>query len=159
MLLNKALKHVLPSWLEIQFFYNRLYPNTKMIIDATTGGALMSKNIKKARELFDKMPFIHYQWQSIRGQTKKIAWVYEIDTLSAIQAPLSVQTKGLGVAAISSLSRQPHPVIFVDGAMKDIIVMVTILPSSQMNMPTISTTIKRPNNSYSNVDNPGWRIT
>ena len=41
-LLNKALNHGLPPWLEIQFFYNGLHPNMKMIINAAAGGALMS---------------------------------------------------------------------------------------------------------------------
>jgi len=47
-LLNKALNHGLSPWLEIQFFYNRLHPNTKMIIDIAAGGALMRKNLKEA---------------------------------------------------------------------------------------------------------------
>ena len=89
-LLNKASNHGLPSWLEIQFFYNRLYPNTKMIIDAAAGGALMNKNLEEARELRDEMSTNHYQWQSTRGPARKIAREHEIDTLSAIQAQLAV---------------------------------------------------------------------
>ena len=42
-LLTKASNYGLPLWLEIQFFYNGLHPNTKMIIDAAAVGALMSK--------------------------------------------------------------------------------------------------------------------
>ena len=84
-MLNRASNHELSLWLEIQFFYNGLHPNIKMIIDATAGGALMSKNLEEARELLDEMLSNHYQWQSSRGLAKKIAGVHELDTLSAIQ--------------------------------------------------------------------------
>ena len=47
-LLNKASNYGLPPWSEILFFYNGLHPNKKMIIDATTGGSLMSKNLEEA---------------------------------------------------------------------------------------------------------------
>ena len=60
-LLNKASNHGLPPWLEIQFFYNGLVPNTKMIIDATAGGALMSKNLEKVHKLLHEMSSNHYQ--------------------------------------------------------------------------------------------------
>lgn len=63
-LLNKASNHVLTLWLEIQFFYNGLYPNTK-IIDAVASRALMS-----TRELLDEMLSNHYQWQSTKGQQR-----------------------------------------------------------------------------------------
>ena len=36
------------AWLEIQFFYNKLGPNTKMMIDATFGGALIGKERDEA---------------------------------------------------------------------------------------------------------------
>ena len=54
-LLNKASNRGLPPWLEIMFFYNELHPNTKMIINAAAGGALMSKNLEEARELLDEI--------------------------------------------------------------------------------------------------------
>jgi len=38
---NKASNHKLPPWLEIQFFYNGLKSNTKIIIDAAAGEALI----------------------------------------------------------------------------------------------------------------------
>jgi len=46
--------------LEIQFFYNGLQPNRKMIINAAAGGALMSKNLEEARELIDEMSSNYY---------------------------------------------------------------------------------------------------
>jgi len=37
-----------PPWLGIQFFYNGLQPNTKMIVYVVASGALMSKNLEEA---------------------------------------------------------------------------------------------------------------
>jgi len=67
--------------LDIQFFYNGLHLNTKIIIDAASGGALMSKILEEALELLNETSLNHYHWQSSRGITKKIAGVHELDTL------------------------------------------------------------------------------
>jgi len=67
-LLNKSSNHGLPPWLEIQFFYSGLHPNTKMIIDTAANGTLMSNNLDEARELLDEISSNHYQWQSLKQQ-------------------------------------------------------------------------------------------
>ena len=60
-MIRKVPHHGLPAWLEIQFFYNGLNPNTKMIIDAAAGGALMSKERDEAYELLEDMASNSYQ--------------------------------------------------------------------------------------------------
>ena len=55
MLLNKVPNHGLTSLLEIQFFYNGLHLNTKMIIDVAADRVLMSKNLEEAQEFPDEM--------------------------------------------------------------------------------------------------------
>jgi len=72
-LLNKVSNHRLPPWLEIQFFYNRLHLNIKMIIDIIPDGTLMSKNLVEAQELLDEMHQItingnHQEDQQRRSQ-------------------------------------------------------------------------------------------
>jgi len=42
-------------------FYNRLTPNTKMVIDVAAGGALMVKERDKAYELLEEMMSNSYQ--------------------------------------------------------------------------------------------------
>ena len=80
-LLNKVSNHGLPPLLEIQFFYNGLQSNTKMIIDDIAGEALISKNLEEAHKLLDEMLSNHYQWLSKKNPTKKNAWVHELDAL------------------------------------------------------------------------------
>ena len=47
-LIRKVSHYRLPACLEIQFFYNGLNPNTKMIIDVTVGGESMDKEHDEA---------------------------------------------------------------------------------------------------------------
>ena len=58
----------LPAWLEIQFFYNRLQLNTRMMVDAATGRAfaatgraLMGKPKDEAYELPEEMASNDFQ--------------------------------------------------------------------------------------------------
>ena len=92
-LIRKVLHHGLPAWLEIPFFYNGLTLNTKMVIDAVAGGALMGKERDEAYELLEEMASNSYQWQSDRATPKKIAGVYVLDAISAIHAQLALLTK------------------------------------------------------------------
>ena len=57
-LIRKVPHHGLHTWLEIQFFYNELTQNSKMIIDATAGGALMGKERDEEYELLEEMATI-----------------------------------------------------------------------------------------------------
>ena len=55
---------------EIQFFYNRLQPNTKIIIDAAADEALTRKNLECARKLLDEISS-NLIWQSTRGHQRR----------------------------------------------------------------------------------------
>ena len=85
-MIRKVPHHGLPVWLEIQFFYNGLTPNTKMVIDAAAGGALRGKEYDETYKLLEEMASNSYQWQSDRATPKKIAGVQELDAISAIHA-------------------------------------------------------------------------
>ena len=57
----KVPNHGLPTWLEIQFFYNKLQPTTRMTMDAAAGGVLMSKDQDEAHTLLEEMASKNYQ--------------------------------------------------------------------------------------------------
>ena len=50
-LLLRIPHHGLLDWLQLQTFYNRSSNTTRIVIDATTSGSLMEKNIEDACEL------------------------------------------------------------------------------------------------------------
>ena len=61
-LLRSCSHHGQEKWLIIHTFYNGLIYNTKMTIDAFTGGALMNKPYPEACALIEDMAQNHYQW-------------------------------------------------------------------------------------------------
>ena len=87
-MIRKVPHHRLPAWLEIQFFYNGLNSNIKMIIDTAAGGALMGKERDEAYDLLEEIASNNYQWQSDRAMPRKTARVHEIDTISTIHVQL-----------------------------------------------------------------------
>jgi len=89
--------------LEIQFIYNGLNPNTKMIIDAAAEGALMRKKHDEAYELLEEMASNSYQWQSDRAMLRKAAGVHEINAISAIHAQVALLTKKLDATNVSAI--------------------------------------------------------
>ena len=97
----------LPAWLEIQFFYNRLQPNTRMMVDAATGRALMGKPNDEAYELPEEMAANDFEWHAERVTPKKVAGMYELDVFSAIHAQLALLTKQLGASTVSTI-RTPN---------------------------------------------------
>jgi len=55
----------------------------KFSIDAAVGGALMSKPINEAKQLFEDMASNNYHWENERGQPKK-GERYEIDSFTML---------------------------------------------------------------------------
>jgi len=72
------------SCFDIQFFYDGLNPNIKIIIDAAAGGALIGKEYDEAYELLEEMASNSYQWQSDQPMPTKVARVHEIDAQLAL---------------------------------------------------------------------------
>ena len=53
-------QHGLPDWLQIQMFYNGLNGKTRTIVDAASGGTLMSKIAEGATYLLEEMALNNY---------------------------------------------------------------------------------------------------
>ena len=60
-MLQRCPHHGLPNWLQVQTFYNGLSRNTKTLVDAAAGGALMGKTIDEAHQLLEEMAANNYQ--------------------------------------------------------------------------------------------------
>ena len=101
-MIRKVPHHGLPAGLKIQFFYNGLNPNTK-IIDAAAGGTLMGKERDEAYELLEEMASNSYQWQSNRAMPRKAAGVHQIDAISTMYAQLALLTKKLDATNVSTI--------------------------------------------------------
>jgi len=83
--------------MEIQLFYNGLQLNTKMMVDAVAGGALMRKDRDEAYEVLEEMVSNDYQWQTERATPKKAAGMHGSNDITTIHVQLASLTKQVGV--------------------------------------------------------------
>src|ERR1700712_39771 len=61
-LLRKWPNHGFQLWMQIELFYNGLVFNSKQVLDAAAGGAIMKKKAKEAFQLIEDMAMSAYQF-------------------------------------------------------------------------------------------------
>ncbi|KAL5560677.1 hypothetical protein UlMin_036888 [Ulmus minor] len=82
----------------METFYNGLLPPTRLMLDASAGGALLNKSYAEAYDLIESIAANSYQWPTSRiNTTKKVAGVHELGDVSAL------------TAQIASLTNMQHP--------------------------------------------------
>src|SRR5262249_23033816 len=81
-LLRRCPYHGLPTWLQVQTFYNGRIHGHKAMIDAAAEGILNNKTLEAAYKLIDEMATNNYQWQVDRAATKKQAGVHNVDAVT-----------------------------------------------------------------------------
>ncbi|KAI3450351.1 hypothetical protein Pfo_007016 [Paulownia fortunei] len=69
--LKRCPQHGYEAWQQIQYFHNGLNGQTRTIIDAATGGTLISKTANEAHILLEEMATNSYQWPSKRSSIKR----------------------------------------------------------------------------------------
>lgn len=67
--------HDLPIWLQIQTIYNGLGATNRFMIDATTGGTLMSKKPEAPYTLLEELASKNYQLTFERVKPKQVVGV------------------------------------------------------------------------------------
>ena len=60
-LLRKYPHHGIPSWIQMEIFYNGLNAQIRTIVDAFANGALLAKSYNQAYDLLEKMASNNYQ--------------------------------------------------------------------------------------------------
>ncbi|KAL5573431.1 hypothetical protein UlMin_023028 [Ulmus minor] len=79
-------------------FYNGLLPPTRLMLDPSTGGALLNKSYAEAYDLIESIAANSYQWPTSRiNSMKKVAGILELGDVSAL------------TAQIASLTNMQHP--------------------------------------------------
>ena len=66
---------------------------SRTLEDATTGGALMGKNLEDAYELLKEMAVTAYQWPIERNIAKKPLRVHELDVLNTLSSQIASISK------------------------------------------------------------------
>ncbi|XP_062097627.1 uncharacterized protein LOC133803557 [Humulus lupulus] len=91
---RKCPHHGIEKWLLVHTFYNGLGGNTRIIIDAVSGGAFMRESTNEAYELLEEMAMNNYNWPTER-KNKKVAGVLEVDPIALLTAQVASLTKQL----------------------------------------------------------------
>ncbi|BFG31155.1 hypothetical protein CerSpe_174290 [Prunus speciosa] len=87
-LLNSYPDHNIPEWNLMHIFYEGLLYSDRMMVNATSGGSLMDKTPKQAREMFENFSNNSLQFNYRRPPPKK-SGVYEVSTSSHLEAQIT----------------------------------------------------------------------
>ncbi|XP_060967915.1 uncharacterized protein LOC133035754 [Cannabis sativa] len=77
----------------METFYNGLNAASRMVLDASANGAILSKSYNEAFEILETIASNNYQWSNTRAQTsRKVAGVLEVDAITALTAQMASMT-------------------------------------------------------------------
>ncbi|KAL5573542.1 hypothetical protein UlMin_023139 [Ulmus minor] len=154
----------------METFYNGLLPPTRLMLDASAGGALLNKSYAEAYELIESIAANSYQWPTSRiNSTKKVAGVHELGDVSALTAQIASLTNMLKAVSTSNIV-SPASVSSPVSAISPVVIeprhVYDDCPNNPVSVNYVgnynsgnynSGSYNRGNNPYSNTYNPGWR--
>ncbi|XP_062114589.1 uncharacterized protein LOC133825695 [Humulus lupulus] len=92
-LLRKCPHHGIPHYIQMETFYNGLNAASRMVLDASTNGAILSKSYNEAFKILERIASNNYQWSNTRAPTsRKVAGVLEVDALTALTGQMASMT-------------------------------------------------------------------
>ncbi|CAN6713111.1 unnamed protein product [Malus baccata var. baccata] len=159
-LLMKCPHHGLPEWLQLQSFYQGLTPENKRMIDAASGGDLMTKTVAEASALFKTLATHSQQWGVERGPPKRVG-VHEIDAMSTMAAQISNLNKKfdnlMNVKFVKSFDVVCEICAGIHASTE--CPNIGSFPEyMQEQANQVNDVSRQRNNPYSNTYNPGWRF-
>ena len=93
-LLRKCPHHGIPCRIQLETFYNGLNLSTRLMVDASANGALLSKSYNEAYEILERIANNNYQWPSIRqAAARGTVGVHNVDALTSLSAQITSLTK------------------------------------------------------------------
>lgn len=95
-LIRKCPSHGFNDHAQIHIFQNVLLPASKLLLNATAGGSLMSKSNEKAIEIIEKMARNDHQVQHNRGNSQRKPGIIELGTNYAILAQNKLLSQQVG---------------------------------------------------------------
>ncbi|XP_060969676.1 uncharacterized protein LOC133036918 [Cannabis sativa] len=137
-LLRKCPHHGIPHCIQLETFYNGLNAASRMVLDASANGAILSKSYNEAFEILERIASNNYQWSTNRAPTsRKVAGVLEVDALTALTAQMASMTnilKNMNMGGSVQPGHSKASVCYVGNQ-----------------------NFNRNNNPYSNSYNPAWK--
>ncbi|XP_062086155.1 uncharacterized protein LOC133792262 [Humulus lupulus] len=157
-LLRKCPHHGIPHCIQMETFYNGLKPASRMVLDASANGAILSKTYNEAFEILERIASNNYQWSNTRAPiSRKVAGVLELDALTAQMASMTNILKN------TSLGGNIQPAAAIQSAEVSCVYCgdghtFENCPSNPASVCYVGNqNFNRNNNPYSNSYNPAWR--
>ncbi|KAM6563676.1 hypothetical protein CsatB_023674 [Cannabis sativa] len=160
-LLRKCPHHGIPHCIQLETFYNGLNAASRMVLDASANGAILSKSYNEAFEILERIASNNYQWSTNRAHTsRKVAGVLEVDALTALTAQMASMTNilknmnmGGSVQPAAAIQRAKNSCVYCgDGHTFE------NCPSNLASVCYVGNqNFNRNNNPYSNSYNPAWK--
>ena len=92
-------------------FYNGLNAHTRMVVDASASGDLLSKSYNEVYEIIDRISNNNYQWPTNRAVSRRrAAGIHELDALTSLASQvssISSMLKNLTTNGCNSFAAQP----------------------------------------------------
>nr|XP_027099083.1 uncharacterized protein LOC113718373 [Coffea arabica] len=154
-LCGKCPQHQISEQLLIQYFYEGLLFRDRSIIDAASGGALVNKIPREARELIEGMAENSQQFGT--REDVPVRKVNEVET-SSIQQQLTELTSFVRQLAVGNASQAKVCGICTGmGHSADMCPMTQEETAEQVNMADHAPAPRKQYDPYSSTYNPGWR--
>lgn len=71
-ILRKSPHHGIPICIQMETFHNGLVPQSKLMLDASSEGALLNQSYNNAYELIETIVANNYQWPTARVLQRKL---------------------------------------------------------------------------------------
>ncbi|KAH9671423.1 hypothetical protein KPL70_017372 [Citrus sinensis] len=156
-LLIRCPHHGIPCCIQLETLYNGLNPSTRLMVDASTNGSLLSKSYTKAYEILDRIANNNYQWPSARQPVARgSAGVYSIDAITDLSAQVTSLTNMVKAmtAALATVKQVTELSCVYCGEDHDF----DNCPGNPASVNYVGNFNRQPqNNPYSNTYNPGWK--
>ena len=92
-LFRRCLHHGIPYCIQFETFYNGLNPSTRLMVDTSTNGALLSKSYNEAYEILERIANNNYQWPSPRQIVSRgAAGIHNVDAFTVLSAQVTSLT-------------------------------------------------------------------
>ncbi|KAH9727218.1 hypothetical protein KPL70_008578 [Citrus sinensis] len=156
-LLRRCPHHGIPCCIQLETFYNGLNLSTRLMVDASANGALLSKSYTEAYEILERIANNNYQWPSARQPAARgSAGVHNIYAIIALSAKVTLLTNM--VKALTSTPATVKQVVELScvycGEEHDF----DSCPENPASVNYVGNFNRQPqNNPYSNTYNPSWK--
>ncbi|XP_062102203.1 uncharacterized protein LOC133825656 [Humulus lupulus] len=145
----------------METFYNGLNAASRMVLDASANGAILSKTYNEAFEILERIASNNYQWSNTRAPTcRKVAGVLEVDALTALIAQMASMTN---ILKNMSMGGNVQPAAAIQSAEVSCVYCGDghTFENCPSNLASVfyvgNQNSNRNNNPYSNTYNPSWR--